>query len=197
MTFAWAVLLGFVLGLRHATDADHIVAIGTLLHREPSPLRAARLAAVWGLGHTVTFAALGTAVVVAGVRLPERFEGAAELLVAAMLVGLGVAKVLRAGRDVTDVARWRPLAIGVVHGLAGSAGIALLAMTTIPNRLGALAYMVLFCVGTVAGMVAFTTALSLPIQWTIRRSGGVPRAVITGAGVLSIGFGVALACEAL
>jgi nickel/cobalt exporter len=195
VNLGWAIVLGFLLGLRHATDADHVVAVGTLLHREPSPVRAARLAALWGLGHTITFAVLGLAVVVAGVRLPERFERVAELLVAAMLVVLGLWTLRRTKRPAPDVPRWRPLVIGVVHGLAGSAGIALLALAAIPTRLGALAYLGLFCAGTVAGMIALTTAMSLPLGWSIRRSGSVPRSIVACAGALSVGFGVALAYD--
>lgn len=195
MTLAWAVVLGFVLGLRHATDADHVVAIGTLLHREPSPLRAARLAAFWGLGHALTFVALGLAIVVADVHLPTRFEAVAELLVAAMLIGLGVWTLGRAKRPSVGAVRWRPALVGIVHGLGGSAAVALLALTALPSRAGALAYIGLFCVGTVAGMIALTVALSLPLGWTRRRYGGVPRLVIVGAALLSIGFGIALAVD--
>jgi nickel/cobalt transporter (NicO) family protein len=95
VTLAWPIMLGFVLGLRHATDADHVVAVGTLLHREPSPMRAARLAAFWGLGHTLTFVSLGLAIVVAGVHLPTRFEGVAALFVATMLIALGAWTIRR------------------------------------------------------------------------------------------------------
>lgn len=196
MTLAWAIVLGFVLGLRHATDADHVVAIGTLLHREPSPARAARLAAFWGLGHTVTFIALGLAIVVAGVHPPARFERLAELFVAAMLIGLGAWTIRRVRQPAHHVPRWRPVLVGIVHGLGGSAGVALLALTTVPSRVGALAYLALFCVGTIAGMMALTVALSLPLGWSQRRYGAVPRSVIVGAALLSIGFGIALAVDA-
>jgi nickel/cobalt transporter (NicO) family protein len=196
VTFAWAIALGFALGLRHATDADHVVAIGTLLPREPSPAHAARLAAFWGLGHTLTFVALGLAIVVGGVHLPARFERVAELSVAAMLLGLGAWTLHRVRRPMVGVPRWRPVLVGIVHGLGGSAGVALIALTTVPSRGGALAYLAVFCLGTVAGMIALTVALSLPLGWTVRRYGAVPRAAIVGAALLSIGFGVALAVHA-
>jgi nickel/cobalt transporter (NicO) family protein len=87
--------------------------------------------------------------------------------------------------------------VGIVHGLGGSAGVALLALTTVPSRAGALVYLALFCLGTVAGMIALTVALSLPLGWSHRRYGAVPRSVIVGAALLSIGFGIALAVDAV
>ena len=100
-------------------------------------------------------------------------------------------------RPALGVPRWRPVLVGIVHGLGGSAGVALLALTTVPSRAGALVYLGLFCVGTVAGMIALTVALSLPLGWSHRRYGAVPRAVIVGAALLSIGFGIALAVDAV
>ena len=154
MTLSWALLLGFGLGLRHATDADHVVAVGTLLRHDASPVRAARVAVLWGLGHTLTFFSLGILIVAAGVRIPLRFEQLGEGGVAVMLIGLGV-WTLRKPRAVAHApgVGLRPLLVGVVHGLAGSAGIALLALTAIPSTLGALVYLALFGVGTVAGML--------------------------------------------
>ena len=192
MTLAWAIVLGFVLGLRHATDADHVAAIGTMLHREPTKARAARLAAFWGLGHTITFAALGVAVIALDVRMPPRFERFAEIAVAAMLVVLGAQTLARLRRPRAAVARWRPMLIGVIHGLAGSAGVSLLALTTISSRAGALTYLALFGAGTVAGMVLLTVALSVPLRWGLRRHGSVPHAFIALAALASMGLGVAI-----
>jgi hypothetical protein len=136
MTGLSVLLLGIGLGLRHATDADHVVVVSALVQREPGVWRAARIAALWGAGHTVAFLALGLFIVLAEVRIPEGFEHIAELLVALMLIGFGIWHLVRnfgagAGEtapSVTGASAW-PLVIGVVHGLAGSAGIALLAAT--------------------------------------------------------------------
>ena len=191
VSLAWAILFGFGLGLRHATDPDHVVAIGTLLHREASPIRAARLAASWGLGHTLTFVTLGLLVVVAGLRLPSGFDRAAEGAVAIMLIGLGSWSIARAWRPPAQGAlRWRPVVIGIVHGLGGSTAVALLALTTIASRAGALLYVALFCVGTVLGMVVLTVALALPLGWSQRRYGQVPRAFVVVLSLASIALGV-------
>ena len=198
MSTALPLFLGFGLGLRHATDADHLAAIGTLLHREPTPLRAARLAAVWGLGHSLTFLGLGLVVVLFGVRVPPSFERATEGAVAAMLVVLGALTLVRARRaGGGGSATWRPLLVGVTHGLAGSAGIAIVALTTVPTTAGALGYLASFGVGTVLGMMTLTTLVALPIRWSVRRRGEVPRLVVSLAAAGSIALGLGLGATVL
>lgn len=197
MTSLSVLLLGIGLGLRHATDADHVVVVSTLVQREPGAWRAARIAALWGAGHTAAFLVLGLVIVLAGIRLPLAFERGAELLVALMLIVFGGWHFLR-GRGSLDSepsltgSPARPLAIGLVHGLAGSAGIALIAATTIESRLLAAAYLGLVALGTVLGMVALTVAMSWPIGWTMRREGRSKHALPLLAAVLSLGLGVAM-----
>jgi hypothetical protein len=204
MTGLSVLLLGIGLGLRHATDADHVVVVSVLVQREPSLWRAARIAALWGVGHTVTFLTLGLLIVLTEIRIPEAFERGAELLVAVMLIGLGIWHLVRsrkmgAGSAVASVAGTptRPLMIGMVHGLAGSAGIALLAATTIDSRPLAAAYLGLVALGTVIGMVALTVAMSRPIIWSMRREGHLRNAIVVGASMLSIGLGLTVLVGAL
>ena len=193
----WSILLlGIGLGLRHATDADHVVVVSALVQREPGLWKAARIAALWGAGHTVTFLALGLLIVLAELRIPEAFEFGAELLVALMLIGFGAWHLVRGVREESapSVGRTtaRPLMIGLVHGLAGSAGIALLAATTIASRSLAVAYLALVALGTVLGMVALTVAMSRPVSWTMRRPGRLKHAVTAAAALLSMGLGAAV-----
>lgn len=201
MTALSVLLLGLGLGLRHATDADHVVVVSALVQREPGVWKAARIAALWGAGHTVAFLALGLLIVLFGVRLPEAYERSAELLVAAMLIGFGVWHVVRSPRSDSDAAPMkagsaRPVAIGLVHGLAGSAGIALLAATTIGSRSLAVVYLGLVALGTVIGMVVLTMVLSRPISWTMRRPGLLRRSVTGSAALLSIGLGLSVLVRA-
>jgi nickel/cobalt transporter (NicO) family protein len=190
------LLLGVGLGLRHATDADHVVVVSALLQREPGLGRAARIAALWGAGHTMTFLGIGLLVVLAELRMPASLEVGAQLAVAAMLIVLGLVHLLRK-RVQGKPAYARPVAIGIIHGLAGSAGIGLLAATTIRSRAVAAAYLGLFGAGTVAGMVLLTVLLSWPLAWAVRAGGGMQRAVTTGAGLLSIGLGLLIGIETL
>jgi sulfite exporter TauE/SafE len=201
------LLLGVGLGLRHATDADHVVVVSALLQREPGVVRAARVAALWGLGHSAAFLGLGLAVVLLDVVIPAAFERLADVSVGLMLVSFGLWH-LRTGTSQREhrhhlhhhphdslaepakTSAWRPIAIGLVHGLAGSAGIALLAATTIGSPRLAVAYLLLFGLGTVLGMVALTVALSRPMVWTMERGERARRVMTVGASLASIGFGV-------
>jgi len=137
--------------------------------------------------------------VLAEVRIPEAFERGAELLVALMLVGFGIWHLVRsrginggAVQPLVASASTRPLALGLVLGLAGSAGIALLAATTVGSRLLAVVYLGLVALGTVIGMVALTVLMSRPISWTMRREGRLRSAITVLAAMLSIGLGLAV-----
>jgi nickel/cobalt transporter (NicO) family protein len=196
MTGFSVVLLGIGLGLRHATDADHVVVVSALLQREPGVWRAARIAALWGAGHTASFLGLSLLIVFAELRLPHAFEHGVELLIAAMLIGFGVWHLMRirASSDplrTAPVARatTRPVLIGLVHGLGGSAGVALLAVTTIAPRALAVLYLGLVALGTVVGMVALTVVMSRPIRWTMRREGNLKHASAILAAGLSLALG--------
>jgi nickel/cobalt transporter (NicO) family protein len=203
MTGLTVLLVGIGLGLRHATDADHVVVVSALVQRERGVWRAARVAALWGAGHTVTFLALGLLIVLAGVRVPAAFERAAELLVSLMLIGFGVWHLARGQKAADDAATntagstARPLAIGLVHGLAGSAGIALLAATTIESRALAITHLSAVALGTVIGMVALTVVMSQPISWTMRREGRLRHGVTIFAALLSISLGLSVWVQAL
>lgn len=198
------LLMGVGLGFRHATDADHVAVVATLLERQPGPVRAAKVAALWGLGHSAAFFGIGLPVVLTGARIPPGLERAAELLVAAMLITLGLVHLRRARhvpaasrRDAGSSGSTRLVAVGLVHGLSGSAGIAILATTAIASRPMAVAYLGLFGLGTVLGMIALTMALSWPIGWALRRPGLAPRLTTATASLLSLGLGLVMLIDGL
>ncbi|AKV04449.1 Nickel transporter UreH [Labilithrix luteola] len=193
MTGLSVLLLGLGLGVRHAMDADHVVVVSTLVSREPGRWRAARVAALWGAGHTLAFLGLGLLVVLARLQVPPAFERLAEILVAGLLIGFGAWHLVRSfdssgPEDAAPAVVARPIVIGVAHGLAGSSGVALLAATTIASRPLAAGYLCLVALGTVLGMVVLTVVMAGPIAWTMRREGVVKRAVVAVSG----GVGVAL-----
>ena len=198
--------LGFLLGVRHATDADHVVAVSAIVARERSLRAASAIGAMWGVGHTATILGVGGAIILFGVVIPPRIGLGMEFAVALMLIAIGAINL--GGTRTTDRAHAsdghahgaqararfavRPLVIGVVHGLAGSAAIALLVLTTLHDARAALAYLVLFGVGTVAGMIGLTTMMAVPLVATTRsRALHASLARLTGA--LSIGLGLFLA----
>lgn len=186
---AWTLALGLGLGLRHASDADHLASVSTLLRDEPGTWRAARLAALWGAGHSISFGAVGLLLVVAGIRMPTGIERTAEVLVALMLVGFGVLRLLSERAQGTRAPRFQPAFIGFVHGLAGSAAVALLIGTTIHSPKLACLYLFAFGLGTALGMVVLTSLLSTFLLWTGRRA-KLGRWVELGTAWLNIGLGL-------
>ncbi len=194
-----AIAVGLALGLRHATDADHVVALATLLRRRSGVRGALVIGGVWGLGHTLVLLAAGVAVVLLGLELPPALDRLAELAVALMLIGLGLHHLLRRHGERAHAAEehgcrfaLRPLVIGMVHGLAGSAGVALLALTTIRARGVAMLYLSLFGLGTVVGMMALTGLMALPLC----QAGRFPRLepwIVRVASAASLGLGLVLA----
>jgi len=187
--------LGFVLGMRHATDPDHVVAVATIVCEQGSALRAARVGALWGVGHTLTIVLVGGAIVVFRLAVPPRLGLAMEFAVAVMLVLLG-ARCLRAGSRGRRADGWsgaRPVVVGFVHGLAGSAFVAMLVLTAIESAAVGLAYLLVFGVGTVAGMTLVTAAVAVPSAYAAGRVTGAQRYVQLAAGVASVCFGLFLA----
>lgn len=190
--------IGFLLGMRHATDADHVVAVTTIVSRQRSLHHAAMTGALWGLGHTLTLLAVGGAMIVFRLSMPAWLGLSLELLVAAMLVGLGIANVIaeRTGRASAALAsNARPLVVGTVHGMAGSAAFTLLALPLIASPALAGGYLLLFGIGTIAGMVTVTLAIALPALYATARMVGARRAIRLTAGVASILVGCWLAFE--
>src|SRR5260370_6645921 len=84
------VLLGFFLGMRHATDPDHVIAVTTIVSRERKMLHAALIGVLWGVGHTVTILAVGSAIILFRLTIPPRLGLSMELSVGLMLILLGV-----------------------------------------------------------------------------------------------------------
>lgn len=226
--------LGFALGLKHATEADHLVAVTTVVSEERSLWRSASVGALWGLGHTASLFAAGGLLILLRVTIPEGVRVALELAVALMIVLLGTRilyLVLRRRRDVhvhthaheggrththlhfhdasdahaaTEAhapshARhrglwgWRPFAVGVVHGLAGSAALTLFVLAEVMrggSRLLGFAYLLLFGVGSIGGMVLMSAVIGLPFALTAARFRRVDTPVRLVAGTLSVAFGL-------
>ncbi|MDQ3199461.1 MAG: high-affinity nickel-transport family protein [Verrucomicrobiota bacterium] len=214
------LLFGFFLGTRHATDSDHVVAVTTIVSRQRSIWSAAWTGIFWGIGHSLTLLVIGGAIILFGIVVPERLGMSLEFGVALMLILLGALNLratFRAVEEVTaggehdsrqqhphrhgDLDRWfgrsdfyralRPIAIGTMHGLAGSAAVALLVLPIIHEPLWAMAYLVIFGVGTIAGMMLITAAIAVPVSYSTRFQ-FLHRHLGAAAGALSLGFGIFL-----
>ena len=245
------IAIGFFLGMRHATDPDHVIAITTIVSRQRSTKRAALTGALWGLGHTVTIFAVGTAIILFNLVIPVRLGLSMELSVGFMLILLGVWNVIGFLRSVpsipghadsketethshphqhgdyihthphsheperhshspqqTPLARldrslgrigayqWlRPLIVGVVHGLAGSAAVALLILASIRNSSWAIAYLFLFGLGTIAGMMLITMSIASTFRLAGNRFQHFSRRLALASGVVSLVFGLFVAYQ--
>jgi len=181
-----------LLGMRHATDADHIVAVSTIACRERSVWRASAVGALWGLGHTLTILVVGGAIVLFKLAFTPRVGLSLELTVAVMLIVLGVLNLLNVQWKPGPLAGMRPFVVGVVHGLAGSAAVTLLILPLIESAWWATSYLLVFGAGTIAGMTLITFAMAAPAAYAASRLGGVQRWVRLASGAVSLIFGVYL-----
>ncbi|HEY3287130.1 MAG TPA: hypothetical protein VGJ96_08420 [Gemmatimonadaceae bacterium] len=195
-----AAVLGFLLGLRHATDADHVVAVTAIVTRERTMRRAAWIGALWGIGHSLTVFVVGGAIIAFRIVIPPRMGLLLEFGVALMLIFLGFSNLRGGDRDedhghTHEFDHRKPLLIGTVHGLAGSAAVAILVLAAIPQPAWAVAYLVVFGVGTIAGMMLVTVMLAAPALYAGERMAQLRGGIRLAAGALSLGFGLLLARE--
>ncbi len=205
MTLLAILALGFLLGVRHAADSDHVVTVTTIIARARSPFAALGVGALWGVGHTATILLVGGAIVVFGWVIPPRLGLSLELSAAVMLIVLGTTNLTNAITPrlephehasqfrLATRGSLRPLAVGMVHGLAGSAAIALLVVASMTSAHMGLVYLAVFGAGTVAGMMLLTLAMSLPIRALASRYADAGNMMARATGVLSIAFGLFLA----
>jgi high-affinity nickel permease len=248
--------VGFFLGMRHATDPDHVIAVTTIVSNQRNIVRSALIGAFWGVGHTVTIFVVGAGIILFNLVIPVRLGLSMELSVAVMLIILGVANVagfLRSmpegsvppgsvgAHDEAEVVHshahshggyvhshphthvpeshphpsdhapltWldhafgrsgvyqyiRPFVVGVVHGLAGSAAVALLVLTTIRDVHWAIAYLLIFGVGTIAGMMLITMSLASAFTMVGKGRQKFSRRLAFASGLLSLGFGLFVAYQ--
>jgi high-affinity nickel permease len=221
--------LGFLLGVQHATDADHLAAVSTLASRHRGVVRSALLGTFWGAGHTLALLAAGAVTVTLRLTISPEVAQALEELVGVMLIVLGaqaVAQTLGATvvhrhahahgggeghahlhvhlGDHTTHAHLhlvrlgvRPFLVGLIHGLAGSAALTLLVVSTVSSPLGAVLYIAVFGAGSTAGMLVLSGLLGLPFALASRHSAGVHRLFRLAAGSASLGLGVWLVRDLL
>ena len=196
--------LGFILGLKHATDPDHIVAVTTFIGKERQLSRACAIGLFWGLGHTLALFIAGLIVVGLKIPISKWLAERLELAVAGMLVVLGtrlMASVHSRWHEHHHHINWtrlglRPLLVGAVHGTAGSAALTLLALSTISSTKDALLYILIFGIGSMIGMLAISVVLSVPLYFAGERLAGAIRPIQMSTGLCSCIFGVYLAVNA-
>ena len=203
--FLALMALGLLLGMRHATDPDHVIAVTTIVARQRSSRGAASIGAAWGLGHTLTILLVGGGILLFGWVIPPKLGLSMELAVGLMLIVLGAMNLtgtvrrIRA-RQLDGERRWpgarqlvRPLVVGMVHGLAGSAAIALLVLATIGDAQWAIWYLFVFGAGTILGMTLMTALIVLPFRRRDPRFARLNGGLRVASGVISVAFGLFVA----
>jgi high-affinity nickel-transport protein len=250
ISFLSILAVGFLLGMRHATDPDHVIAVTTIVSNQRSSVRAAFIGAFWGVGHTVTIFVVGAGIILFNLVIPVRVGLSMELSVAMMLIILGLINVAgfvgslpgksiqndggekiihshphnhgdffhnhshaheadRRSHAPDPPVAWmdrafgrsnvflyvRPFVVGVVHGLAGSAAVALLVLTTIRNVHWAIAYLLVFGVGTIAGMMLITMSIASAFSIVGKGRENFSRRLALASGLLSLGFGIFVAYQ--
>jgi ABC-type nickel/cobalt efflux system permease component RcnA len=213
--------LGFLLGVRHALDADHVAAMSTFVSQDHSVLRSCLRGTFWGIGHTAALLAAGVAVVAFKLRISHALEQGLERVVALVLVLLGGHVLLRALGAVSlhrhehshggaphshvhvhvgeveehrHFHAWRaapqPLLMGLLHGLAGSGALILLVLTTMPSPTAAMLYILVFGVGSTAGMLVLSGLIGVPFALTTGGSRTLATALqlVVGASSILVGL---------
>jgi high-affinity nickel-transport protein len=192
--------LALALGLRHAADPDHVVAVTAITARTKRVLPAMWLGVVWGLGHTVTLFTVGAAIILFHLVVPPRVGLTLELAVGLALVVVGLLNLKSPAGDGSSglpgegkrerIPAWRAFFVGLIHGLAGSAAVALLVLATVRDPRWACAYLLVFGFGTLAGMSLVTTGLAAPLTAASQRWPRFSRGARLVTGLLSLVFGV-------
>ncbi|MEZ5308617.1 MAG: sulfite exporter TauE/SafE family protein [Pyrinomonadaceae bacterium] len=227
LSTATILVFGFVLGLKHAVEADHLAAVSTIVADRKSLFGSAIVGGFWGVGHTISLLIVGGFVIFLKLKISESLEAKLEALVGAMLVLLGLNAIRKLWKSETvhihkhehsghehlhihshessslpfshhlKKLSPRSIIIGMVHGLAGSAALMLLVVPTIDSPSIALLYILIFGVGSIGGMMLMSLLIGLPIHFTAGRFKFFNKAVLFLAGAFSCGLGTFIIYEKL
>lgn len=215
--------LGFLIGMQHALEADHVAAVSSIVARRSRFGDIVRHGLTWGLGHTLTLFAFAGAAILVGGAIPDSIAGPIEAAVGIMLIGLGAHVLWRLWRDRVHFHshrhgdgethihahshagealphhashhvhehgfRWRTLAVGLMHGLAGSAALLVLAVSRANDPLVALGYVLVFGIGSIVGMGVLSGVIAVPLVLTARRLTLINRTLQLAVGSVTIGIG--------
>lgn len=185
------LLFAAVMGMGHAFEPDHLLAVSTLVARHDQLRAALKNGLFWGLGHTTMLVIFGGLLIFGRATFLQ--SGYFEAVVGVMLMGLGISRLL-------DKNSYRPAqpskqragfayTIGLVHGLAGSGALVLLALSAIPRPAGAIAYILVFGLGSVLGMLAAVSLMRIPFTPRMRLGKRLRAGAVVLSSELSVGYG--------
>jgi high-affinity nickel permease len=223
--------LGFLLGMQHALEADHIAAVSSIAARRSRISDIVKHGLTWGLGHTLTLFVFAGVAILLGRAIPESVAKPIEGAVGIMLIGLGAHVLWRLWRDRVHFHRhghadgtvhfhahshagdtlqhvrtlhahehgfrWRTLLVGLMHGMAGSAALLVLAATQASSPAAGLGYVALFGIGSMIGMGALSAVIAVPIAVSARFLTAANHGLQGAVGVVTIGVGLVTLVENL
>jgi sulfite exporter TauE/SafE len=228
LSIFWLLIVGFGLGLKHATEPDHLAAVSTIVSERKNLWSASLVGGLWGVGHTISLFIAGILVILLHFQISESVAQVLEFCVALMLIVLGIdalRKVIRGGQIHWHTHRHggithahphvhdessihpldnslaerthhglklspRPLIVGLIHGMAGSGTLMLLILTTIPSPAAGIAYILIFGIGSIGGMMLMSMLVGLPFHFSLKRFSQAEWILRGAAGAFSLGFGL-------
>lgn len=210
-----AISLGFILGLKHAMEADHVAAVSTIVSEHKSIVKSSVVGALWGVGHTISLFLASIVVIFLKIEIPERTALSLEFIVAIMLITLGINalyqliyhnKQVLQEENISNLSKVeeatkgkafsiKPVIVGMVHGMAGSAALMLLVVSTSKSVLFSLIYILVFGVGSMGGMLLMSALISLPVHLANTKFTHMSLVIRTLAGIFSFGFGLFMTYE--
>lgn len=219
------LVFGFLLGLKHATEADHLAAVSTIVSEKKNLFASSIIGGLWGVGHTISLLVVGLFVIFLKLQISEQLEAKLEAGVGIMLVLLGLNALrnlyltknahlhtheheghkhlhIHTHGEKTEE-KWhhnlspRSVIIGMIHGLAGSAALMLLVVPQIKSSFLAIVYIVIFGVGSIGGMMLMSFLVGLPFHFTANNFVSMNKAIRFIAGIFSFGLGLSIIYEKL
>lgn len=193
----FTLLLGFLLGIKHALEADHVVAVSTIVTQQKNPFRVSLTGTFWGIGHTTVLFIVGFIVLFFKISIPPFLGLLFEFMVGCMLIFLGIKTVMyqEATGSKSYFHHQKPYAIGMIHGLAGSGGLMLLVLGSVQSFFEGLLYIALFGAGSILSMTVMSFLIGIPFMLSTKKMPFLHRYLAIVAGGLSLAFGVTLVSQ--
>ncbi|MGI8386688.1 urease accessory protein UreH domain-containing protein [Robertmurraya sp. P23] len=193
------ISLGFLLGIKHAIEPDHVIAVSTVASQSKKIWRSSLIGVFWGIGHTATLLLTGVLMILLKGNIPEEWAMSLEFLVGIMLVYFGVTTfqsiknynkhTAHEPNQMGKRTSLKAVFMGFIHGLAGSAAMVLLTLSTVSTLWEGIVYILIFGLGTIVGMLVFTTIIGLPFIYSARKF-RINKFFTQVTGVVSAIFGV-------
>lgn len=208
------IIFGFLLGIKHAFDTDHVVAVSTMISEIKNPFRAALVGTYWGFGHTTTLFLVGLIILLLKISIPENISLSFELAVGFMLLFLGIKSIWQGQINLHEHIHQheniahdhlhmhelckhfhqhhKSFLIGLIHGLAGSGALMILVLSTVNSIWEGIYYILIFGIGSIIGMSLISLLIGYPLVYSTQKFPKIEKYLRIITGTLSMIFGIIL-----